>query len=158
MSSYIHFFVRVNDKFAPIGTYGRSTQIYAAFEQLAPWEKVRSLNFHLLDIAKANLPDKHSLLDSISSDRERIQLITTFNNDIDAKLDAIHELEAGIAEAEEFLREVENARSFIGFLYDILDEAQYSSGQLVLDAENYLYVGMECGDYITAEKIETSKI
>lgn len=151
MSSYIHFFLRCGDKFLPIGTYGRSTHIYQAFEHFAPWERIRPVTIHFLDGVKNTLKDLDSLVSDITAARERIFQIGAFNNSIDEKLNAINSIEEEIAESKEEVEEIRNARNFIGFLYDILDEAEYSSAQL--NANEYLYVGLECGGSVTVADI-----
>ena len=58
MSSYVHFFVRKNDVFAPIATYGRSSKIYYAFDQFAPYGKIRALTASNLRVADSEYLDR----------------------------------------------------------------------------------------------------
>ena len=156
MSTYIHFFVRKHDNFAPIGTYGRSTWVFHAFESIAPWEKITVLGYKELGAAKASLS-----LDSVNAEIEnakaRIAQVSSFNNSIEDKLAAVNAIEDEISEMRETVEEIKNARAFIGFLYDILDEAEFCPLDGV-EGNAYLYIGMECGKNVTTKDILAKKI
>ena len=152
MSSYIHFFVRRNDTFIPIGTFGRSTRIYAAFEHMAPWERIRALNTDLLKFARAYLKSEEEINREIDAAHARINTIAAFNNGVDEKMAAIDEVREEIKGWQEFAHEEREARAFIGFLYGILDEAEYNSLE-GFGASACLYVGMECGSDVSVKDI-----
>ena len=144
MSSYIHFFVRKNDVFAPIATYGRSSKIYYAFDQLAPYGKIRALTASNLRVVDSEYLDRAEYFENqIREVRDRIQLIASFNNDLEDKLRAIEGEESFIAEIKADAEETAAAHMFIGFLRDIIAEVEYDSKY---DPDNYLYVGIDCGD------------
>ena len=155
MSSYIHFFVRKGNEFAPIGTYGRSTFVYSAFEVDAPWEHIAAVDIKTLDRAKNRLLNIGNLRSDIAAADETIGRIEAFNNSIAEKMEAIARIKDEIKEMNETIEDVLSARHFIGFLYDILDEAEYSSQ---LNANEYLYVGMECGSDVSVKDIMAKKI
>ena len=144
MSSYVHFFVRKNDVFAPIATYGRSSKIYYAFDQFAPYGKIRALTASNLRVADSEYLDRAETFENqIREIKDRIQLIASFNNDLEDKLRAIEGEESFIAEIKADAEETAAAHMFIGFLRDIIAEVEYGSKY---DPDNYLYVGIDCGD------------
>lgn len=144
MSSYIHFFVRKNDVFAPIATYGRSSKVYYAFDQFAPYKKIRALTASNLRVIDSEYLDRAEIFEGqIREIKDRIQLIASFNNDLEDKLRAIEGEESFIAEIKADAEETAAAHMFISFLRDIIAEVEYSSGY---DPDNYLYVGIDCGD------------
>ena len=152
MSSYLHFFLRDGDKFLPLATYGRGSQLYQLFTDAAPYAKIAPVTNAVLDRIKN---DARSSIErsraEISRIEDRIRLIGTFNNSIDEKIELIHDQDDFLVEMREDIEEKNMAMAFISFLYDILDEAHY--GEEGLDAEAYLYCGIECG-YPKIEDIE----
>lgn len=153
MSSYIHFFVRKHNEFAPIGTYGRSTCVYELFDHRAPWEQIAPVNYEMLNRVKDDLREKMTENDAaISNAHKRIALIPSFNNSIEDKMDALLEEEAAMEGLTERRKELDSARAFIGFLYDILDAVEYGNDDSLKSTE-YLYVGMECGSSVSERNI-----
>lgn len=152
MSSYIHFFIRKGDTFVPIGTYGRSTKVYEAFQHDAPWEQIRAITASDLDRIRATLMSEEYYDTQLTKVRRKIELVGTFTNSIEDKMEALDELEAEIDDWKDMRKETRAARAFIGFLYDILDEADY--GDSVMDPTAALYIGMECGSNVTVANIQ----
>lgn len=153
MSSYLHFFLRDNDKFLPIGTYGRGSELYQAFNDAVPYAKIAPITNAVLDSIKDDL--RSSIEGSRAEERrieDRIQLISSFNNSVEEKIEALYNLDDYLVEAREDVEAKNLAMAFISFLYDILDEALY--GCEGIDPEAYIYAGIECGD----PKIEDIKI
>lgn len=152
MSSYLHFFLRDGDKFLPLATYGRGSQLYQIFDDAAPYAKIAPVTVHILDRIK---DDARSSIErsraEISRIEDRIKLIGTFTNSVEEKLEFIHEEDDFLTEAREDIEEKNMAMTFISFLYDILDEARY--GEEGIDSESYVYMGVECG-YPKIEDIE----
>lgn len=154
MSCFIHFFVRKGDEFAPIGTYGRSTKVYEAFEALAPWEKIAPVTTGRLKGALQRLGTGDYTRNEIDKANERIDRIGRFSNSVEEKICAIHDELELIGELREDLLETEQAIAFCNFLRDIMGEAEYNPK---LDMSQYVYVGMECGVDVDASMIENSK-
>ena len=153
MSCYIYFFVKVGDKFAPIGSFSRSTKIYELFENAAPWEKVRPLSEaglrEALSDATERVQELNKKLDEMSA---RKVLVASFNNAVDEKMEALLDLEEQERYYREVLDETRRAVEFIHFLMWIVDEASSAAYDgTAFNAERYLYVGMECG-YAPEEK------
>jgi len=154
MSCFIDFFVRKGDEFAPIGTYGRSTKVYEAFEALAPWEKIAPVTTERLKSALQRLGTGDYIRNEIDKANERIDRIGKFSNSVEEKICAIHDELKLIDELREELLETERAIAFCNFLRDIISEAEYSHK---LDMNQYVYVGIECGSDVDASMIENSK-
>lgn len=151
MSSYLHFFLRSGDKFLPLATYGRGSEVYRTFGNM-PYGHVCALTNQTLDSIRAELREglersRHEL-DRIDA---RIAQIGQFSGSIDEKLEAIYAEEENFEEVRESIKEGECTDHFISFLYDILDEARY--GGEGIDPEAYLYAGIECSNP-TIEDIE----
>lgn len=145
MSAYLNFFVRINDNFAPIGTYGRSTQIYQLFDQFAPYEQISPITYDTLNSIKQSWRERSDDTQNlIDNSHKRIGLIPSFANSIEDKMDALAEEESYLSELEDTKKELDNARAFIGFLYDILDDIAYGEGE-GYKVDEYIYIGVECG-------------
>ena len=152
MSSYIHFFVRKGDVFAPIATYGRSTRIFDCFAG-APWEKIRAVSADELREASEGLRiDEPYIEQEIARAQNRIKTISSFSDSIADKLAAISDEEDMIAELRENLEELREAQSFVRFLRDVAAEAEYD-GEGLRDIDHYVYVGMECGTNVCAQDV-----
>ena len=159
MSSYMHFFVRKNENFLPIACYSRSSAIYGAFSDFAPYEKVRPLTSGFVsEVLHEQTENLSKWKKRLEDSRKEMELIATFNNSVEDKMQAIYDARGSIEETEEIIEECEYTVAFCRFLLNILDEADsskyYEDEKLHLDAAHYLYYGVECGDDITSEMIE----
>lgn len=153
MSSYVYFFVRKHDEFAPIGIYGRGTQVYQLFNARAPWEQIAPVTYGMLNAIKNEL---RTLQDSGAADiekaRRKIELIPSFANSIEDKMDAIAEEESWLEELNETAKERDVAAAFVSFLFDILDAAEYGNDE-TLKSDEYVYFGVECGSAVSAQDL-----
>ena len=143
MSAYIHFFVRAGDTFCPIATYCRSSKVYEIFHR-APYEQITVLDKSTLsDYFNEATIMRDNLKENIVHYEKRIETITRFENSAEEKLELIMEEEELIEEANNELREIEDAICFIGFLTSILNEVLYDV-PLGIFKNQYLYYGVEC--------------
>ena len=153
MSSYIRFFVRKYDEFAPIGVYGRSTKVYELFSARAPWEQIAPVTYEVLNAIKDDL--REWAVDNaaaISKAHARMRLIPSFTNSIEDKMDAIAEEESYLEELNDKAKELNTAAAFISLLFDILDAAEYS-GDNGLKSNEYIYFGVECGSSVSVKNL-----
>ena len=149
MSQYIHFFVRSTDRLLPIRTASRSSFIYHFFSDYAPYEKARALSMQDLQ----NIRDEINLqIDEwtrrIEEDRTNLQLIASFNNSVEDKIEALESARDSIREHEESVNEMKEALAFTYFLMDMYNEAddtKYEEEKARLNPNKYLYFGIECG-------------
>lgn len=153
MSSYIHFFVRKRDEFAPISIYGRSTKIFQLFNARAPWKQIAPVTYDVLNSVKDDLREHMAASKAaIDKARERIKLIPSFANSIEDKMDAMAEEESYLEELNDEAKEWDAAAAYIGFLYDILDAAEYGNDE-ALKSNEYLYFGVECGSAVSVKDL-----
>lgn len=149
MSCYVNFFLRAGEKWLPIGSFSRSSAVYAAFES-APWEKVRALTGATLEsILREQEENIGKFEKSIEEAIKRRDMIASFNNSVEDKLDAMREEDEYISGLRETVDELAQAIAFTRTLMWIVDEADSSKyNERVEDCYNpdeYLYFGMECG-------------
>ena len=149
MSQYIHFFVRSTDRLLPIRTTSRSSSIYHFFSDYAPYGKVRALSMQDLQNIREEI---NTQIDEwtrrIEEDRANLQLIASFNNSIEDKIEALEAARDSIRKNEESVNEMKEALAFTYFLMDMYNEAddtKYEDETARLNPNKYLYFGIECG-------------
>ena len=149
MSQYIHFFIRSTDKLLPIYTISHSSSIYRFFSDYAPYEKARALSIQELQDIREEINIRiDEWAHRIEEDRTNLQLIASFNNSIEDKIEALETARDFIRENEEYINEMKEALAFTYFLIDIYNEAddtKYEDETARLDPSKYLYFGIECG-------------
>ena len=155
MSQYIRFFVRSTDRLLPICTTSRSSSIYHFFSDYAPYEKARALSVHELRIICEEIDRQiDEWTRRIEEDRTNLQLIASFNNSIEDKIEALESARGSIRENEEFVSEMKEALAFTRFLmemYNEADDTKYEDETARLDPTKYLYFGIECDTPSIAE-------
>lgn len=155
MSQYIHFFVRSTDRLLPILTTSRSSSIYHFFSDYAPYEKARALSMQeLQNIYEEINTQIDEWIHRIEEECTNLQLIASFNNSVEDKIEALESARDSIRECEESVNEMKEALAFTNFLMDIYEEAeatQYEDETARLDPTKYLYFGIECGTPSIAE-------
>lgn len=160
MSAYIHFFIRGGNQFYPIGTFCRSSEIYQicmengfgyVWEQITPITKEK---LTYIDKAIANRLKETD--ENINDYEDMIASIAKMDNSIEEKMSAIMNSKETIADFKETKEEILQAQGFINTLFDILEEAEdtkYDDDESRhIDANKYLYVGIECA-YPTVDDI-----
>lgn len=158
MSSYINFFIRSEDKFLPLSDFSRSSEIYQRLHNNVPYEKLRALTYNELDsIEDAIIEDKRKYTDLISGYKKEIELITTFNNSAEEKLEAINSTESMIKDIEESISELNFAQGWFNSLCRILDSARDyidENNNPLVDADKYIYAGVETPCVPTLEDVK----
>ena len=163
MSQYIHFFVRSTDRLLPIHSASHSSSIYHFFCDYAPYEKARALSMQELKEIREEISIRiDEWTHRIEEDRTNLQLIASFNNSIEDKIEAIESARDFIRENEECVNEMKEALAFTYFLMNIYNEAddtKYEDETARLNPNKYLYFGIECGTPSIAkiEEWENSK-
>ena len=155
MSQYIHFFVRSTDKLLPIYTSSHHSSVYRFFGDYAPYEKARALSIHELKEIREEISIRiDEWTHRIEEERTNLQLIASFNNSVEDKIEAIESARDSIRENEEYVNEMKEALAFTYFLIDMYNEAddtKYEDETARLDPTKYLYFGIECGTPSIAE-------
>jgi len=141
MSSYISFFVRVNDTFAPIGSWSRNSEMYQAMQDWCPYEKIRAFSFNdLMNVVK-ELEDK-----AREADEKRCQMIMQANNSVEEKMEAVNEIESNYEEMDSFIEEVQFAADTLRVFCNMIDDFKFAEIKFTNDYNHYIYAGIEvCG-------------
>ena len=155
MSQYIHFFVRSTDRLLPIYTTSNYSPIYRFFSDYAPYEKACALSIQELQNIREEINIRiDEWTRRIEEERTNLQLIASFNNSIEDKIEALESARDSIRENEEYVSEIKEALAFTNFLIDIYieaDDTKYEDETARLDPTKYLYFGIECGTPSIAE-------
>ena len=155
MSQYIHFFVRSTDRLLPIYTTSNYSPIYHFFNDYAPYEKARALSIQELQNIREEIDIRiGEWTRRIEDERTNLQLIASFNNSVEDKIEALETARDFIGENEEYISEMKEALAFTSFLINIYNEADYTKYEdetARLNPNKYLYFGIECGTPSIAE-------
>ena len=140
MSSYIQFYIKKKGIYVPIGTYCRSSVIYRNFE--ADWGVLKPLTqWRLRNIMTELKEEEERFNKQIDENKLKIDFIQEANNSMEEKMHTLSDILYEIDEVQESIEEVQYAIYFVKFLDDILDECDDYND---LDADNYIYYGIEC--------------
>ena len=151
MSAYVNFYLRVNDKLAPIGSYSRSNMVYEITSHVLTWEKLIPITRQMLDNWRDEAEDKKQhVIDAKKADEKKCAQIMAANNSLDDKLDAVARIEEDYDEMDAFIDECSYTADFFCYLSNIIDDYQYSSdeAQFENDYNHYIYAGIEASGKI----------
>ena len=155
MSQNMCFFIRSTDRLLPIHSASHSSSIYRFFSDYAPYEKARALSMQELQEIREEISIRiDEWTHRIEEDRTNLQLIASFNNSIEDKIEALETARDFIRENEESVNEMKEALAFTYFLmgmYNEADDTKYEDETARLDPTKYLYFGIECGTPSIAE-------
>ena len=146
MSSYISFYLKVEDKYCPLGSYSRNCSEYRFFKDFVPYEKVGPLTLEKLADVKEDVEfsigNKKATIVRYSNN---IELIKTFSNSAEDKLQLIERNLDIVEEFKEGLEEDNKCLTFINFLIDMLTDISYDeyAKNHGIKADNYLWAGIE---------------
>ena len=161
MSSYINFFIRSDDKFLPLSDFSRSSEIYQRLHNDVPYEKLRALTYDELDSIEDDIiEDKRRYEYKIKEYEKEINLITTFNNSAEEKLNEIESVKETIKDIKEEISELNFAKGWFNSLCRIIDSASdYTDENYnhLIDADKYVYVGVEVPCVPTLKDIENDE-
>lgn len=143
MSQYLNLFLRMSDYFAPLGVFPASSQLYAAFQGLAPQEKVTNITEAQLrdirDIMRGKVERLEKELVQLDKD---IKEIMDANNSLDEKCQYIAEyVNPYLMETKQLLDENKHGVAFTEMLIDLLDGVEW---RYDINEDRYLYAGIEC--------------
>ena len=137
MSMYLNLFVRKNDEVVRLTDYSRSTALYRAFENIAPYEDVTIVTEEMLDRVWENLDKElYEVKRTIKLSKEKMKALRA-NARTDEEWEWITDISNTI---DEFKNEKKNIKYFsnvVDFLKTIVDDMKYREGR------NYLYAGIE---------------
>lgn len=143
MSSEIYILVRNQDTFTSIWWSGRSSVMYQKLKGRAPYEKVRQLTKQDIEAAIAEVKrDIEFYKERIAENRKTMNEVGIWNNSISEKMSVLDELREAINEEQEEMDETIAAQYYLEFIAQI-DEP--------------IYVGIDCGDEITPDDVESEE-
>lgn len=156
MSSTFYVFARRGNSFAPLLSYGASSDLCRAFEDAIniPYEKVKKISCSDLELVERELrktieKDKAQ----IAKYDEMIAAISKMSDPIDEKIEKIHEYLGWQKEYAEGVADNEKLLAQIEFLDSVAYEME-SMEKYCKIADLGLYIGIDSGYDITAEDIK----
>lgn len=148
MSSYINFYLKVEDKYCPLGTYSRNCPEYRFFKDIVPFEKIAPITIKKLQAVIEDIEFAiNNEMKSIGRYSLNIKDIKTFNNSINEKMELIEDYRNTINELKEDLEANKKCLNFVNWLIEILTDVEYDpyANKHNITQDNYLWVGIEAG-------------
>ena len=154
MSQYVNFYLRVNNNFAPIGDYCRSSLIYKTFCDKLPYEKIIRLTPLTLENLSYRLEaEQRDIVKRIQILEQEIKDIWAANNSLEEKCELVAETRDLIEEMQEIIKEYDSAVSLIYTFIGMINTYRYSDVHFENDCEHYIYAGIESyGDIDSIEE------
>lgn len=160
MSQYMQFFIRCEDKFVPLYSYSRSSNVYGALlntNASVPYGKIVPVTDQMLQEALKlignGIDNTNRFKAEYLQDKEAVH---QFNNTVDDKLSALRNIMSSIDELDEELEDAEDSKHVIMLFEDILESAKYRGDDCPLAdyTENtVLYAGIEVPEYPTVDDV-----
>lgn len=153
MSQYINFFIKTkHNDVVPLGEYSRSSEIYQAAKEYAPYERSTFLTEEILNCILSGINEKiNDYNNMLAANESRKADILAANNSLEEKMEELSYIYNGEDEIKEELRYNKHAKSFFSFLQGIIDEAEgtkfYSDPNRHIDHTKYIRFGIECDPY-----------
>lgn len=147
MSQYLRFFLRVDDKFVELRNFSRSSRIYGAIEEFAPYGKARPLTSRSIKMAVESLEyvRKHNC-EMSEQLRAQIKSIYEFRNSAEEKLELIEGINSSLDDIDKDNQECDYEICFLELLRDIIEDQLGRGAESVVDPFEYVYAGIDCGD------------
>lgn len=150
MSSYIEFYVKAGDFYAPIYSETRSGAIYQAFQCQVPYENSRALTVKDLDEVRDDQQiDRSRLNEAIKDEMEKIEWLKSSNLPVEDRMEEYNSAREMVADYKEALEQTDRVLSFCNWLEEMMDEVRYmpdTCKRLAVDPDNYVFVGIDCGN------------
>lgn len=146
MSSYVNFYLRINDNFTPIGSYSRSSSMYQAISNILPYEKIISLRPSQITEVIHNLEESATKMKKIKENSQATcdKIMSTANNSIEDKLSAIAEIESNFDDMDSYIEETNFAADTLRVFLNMIDDFRYSNDcGFDNDYFHYIYAGIE---------------
>lgn len=151
MSSYIEFYIKAGDNYAPLYSESRSGAIYQAFEYHVPsYSTARALTQRDLDEVRGELSLERQRFESnLKSSNDKLEWLKSSNLPIEERMEAYDDTKSFIDYCNEELASIARVEHFLGFLEDIMEEVKYlpdTAKRLGVDEDHYIFAGIECGN------------
>lgn len=144
MSSYVNFYLRINDLFVPIGSYSRNSKMYQTMYHYCPYGKIKALTKeNLYEIINNDLETRiQNIKDFRAADEKRCEMIMQANNTLEEKMEAISDIMSGFDEMDTDIEELSFSADTLRVFSNIIEEFSYNN-QFSNDYNHYLYAGIE---------------
>lgn len=144
MSQYLEFYIRHNDDYLPIASYGGGSAYMEVFDDYVPsYSGLRTVTESMLGSVRADVQQKiKENKQFIKRTKKLKQDILQANNSMEEKLEQIAGQDEYLDEIEDENEALDGVDHFIDFLYGILEEAEFSEHEGI-QKDKYLYVGVE---------------
>ena len=148
MSSYVNFYLRINENFAPIGSFSRNNEVYQYIYSFIPFEKIRPITRHDFSEFIKNINqdigkyEKYKL--DNQADIQRAMSLT--DRPVDEIMEYVHKVEFAIQKEDKIISELKYAQDVFIVYQGMIDDARYSDLCFDNDCDHYIYAGIEaCG-------------
>lgn len=160
MSQYLNFFVRIKDGFIPIGDYSRNSIFYQMVNSciFPPYEKIMPVSIQQLKEVCDNFKKNQTNIRlQINRAEKKKELLATFNNSVDDKLEAMREYDSSIAEWEEDYDQLSCCIGACNTYIDMIEAVKYSDCKIEgICSDSYIYCGIEAGESVSTKDIVRS--
>ena len=146
MSSYVNFYLRANEIFAPIGSYSRSSEVYKAIDKYVGYNELVSLTPEIFNDVIQEVEEKIARMRKRRAvDENRIRLIMdSANSTMDEKLQAVNDIECNFEEMDAYVDELNFAADVMRVFINMIDAYEYGGdGGLDNDPNHYIYAGID---------------
>ena len=146
MSSYVNFYLRMNDKFAPIGSWSRSSAMYQTWQNFVPFEKICPITDETLTRVIDLFEDQISSLEQQKTDYNAdISLIMNAENTpLEEKMDGVAGIREEIKEINDEIEGLQFTISTMEVFHNMIEDYRYADdAKFDNDYNNYIYGGIE---------------
>ena len=142
MSQYTYVYIKHKEDFIEVSSWSRSSYIAQELNGILPYEKIRKIEKSTIGNLLNNLQEKiNDYKKNILSYQNKKLMISSFNNPMEDKLDAIRNIDETIADYQE---EIDNLNITFGnalVLYNLVNDYE-------------LYMGIEVYQATQADVVE----
>ena len=152
MSQYLEIYIKSKeDNFTYLDAFSRSTCMYQLFDRDigAPYEKVRKMTkAHLQEAIEIGSGYLQSITERKKKQEDTLQLISSFNNSVDEKMEAIYEHQEYLEEYDDSITEWEWTLNYLRVLLNMAENMSYE------ESKTGLYYGIEAGSPTLEDIVE----
>lgn len=152
MSQYLEIYVKSKeDNFTYLDAFSRSAFMYRLFNEDvgAPYEKVRKMTkARLQEAIEIGTGYLQGIIDRKKKQEDTLQLISSFNNSVDEKMEAIYEHQEILEEYDESIVEWEWTMNYLRVLLNMVESMSYEGNKAGL------YYGIEVGNPTVDDIVE----
>lgn len=151
MSSYIEFYLRKGENYLPLGAWSRNSKLYEVFKDFAEYNNAIPFTRENLDIIYDDINNEiANVKKQIKKYKKNIKFFTKSRLNYEDLIEGYNSFQSEIEEYKEELSSLKKAKSWAYALNEILHEAEdtcyYSDKSLYINPDEYIYVGIDCGN------------